>query len=145
MSDEPEARKPGRPRQPFCPDCIKAGRPNVPKKKPYGYCGPCAARRFKSYRDPGDPANPVDPVIKQLRDQLDEVSAELQRVQLERRAFKDLYEEALTNADGLLRGQLNGARAQARTYQLMAHEAGLDVPHPDDPVQIAPSMRVDGL
>lgn len=40
-------RKPGRPRQPYCPDCTKNGIPFVKKRPGQGYCTTCHIKRTK--------------------------------------------------------------------------------------------------
>lgn len=40
----------GRPHQPYCPDCIKAGLGEVPKAKGVGYCKPHHLMRQAAYR-----------------------------------------------------------------------------------------------
>ena len=138
-----ERRGPGRPRQPYCPDCIKAGKPDVLKKPGYGYCPDCHLRRIRSYKVIPEPTGtPVDPTVHALRTENDSLREQLSRTKLELQAATDLLESGEDERIPKLERALKRASRESRELQLLAHEAGADVAHPDDENQLPPSMRV---
>lgn len=153
LSETVVRRGPGRPRQPNCPDCIKAGRPNVPKARGKGYCDDHHYRRYQAYRKVDqDEISMEDATLKVLHDEIDVLRAQvlqkdraLSSVSSLFEEYKETYQPAsdLTERIEALERELRNEQRRRRTYQMVAHEAKpQEVPHPDDPDQSMPAMRI---
>jgi hypothetical protein len=113
---------PGRPRQPYCPDCKRSGRPEIPKEKGGSYCADHRKLRQLAYReaDPDDNRPSEEIVLDYTR----KVNAELRDELKDLRQVVEMLEAAnvrlLQDAEKEVRKQhrLELGQARGRSYEL---------------------------
>jgi len=111
----------GRPRQPYCPDCKRAGRNEIPKEKGGSYCQDHRKLRQIAYKDadPEDEREPEEIVLDYTR----KVNADLRDELKEKDLVISLLEKSnnrlMLDADSELRRVKNN---EIRKYRTMAHD-----------------------
>lgn len=124
----------GRTRQPYCPDCLRAGI-EVLKEKGGGYCGPCRRLRQLAYREADEES--TDPIgdyraarIKELDARIKELEelVELLRVANERMIDQDFSAEKANYLDRIaaVRKETTQIRTAFWVHQELLHEENPD-------------------
>lgn len=121
MDSKQEERR-GRPKQPYCRDCIKAGRPNVLKMAGQGYCPDCMRRRQRdSRRADRDEIDLTVAREKNYRDEIEVLKFELEgaldaQADIERKyaAMMGMLERGEDPLTHDLRVQLGNVKGMAR-------------------------------
>lgn len=140
MTETP-VRKQGRPRQPFCIDCIRAGRKDVPKKPGQSYCADCLKRRQRDSRTAAtQEIDLTDAREKNFRDDMEALRFERDAatdalLELERKYsnMRKLVEMGESPLERELRSELVNVKSRARNLLWEAHEAAPEAISKTDP------------